>query len=459
MKKIIAIVGFLGVFASQALVSSAAYFNSAPIVRCETQITQTLQKGSENNDVFILQKMLGNAGFLHAAPNGYFGYQTTQAVREFQRANYLPVTGTVGEATRNAINERMCDTDLLDNSYSYDVYGYNNGNSGVTYVNQVDPYVTVKVVTPESTTPVVYATPQSRTSVSSIATTHSVTTAAPFAVVAPTVTSTLSPTLTPAYVSSQVAGSGIVYNPSTGYSIGITPRSGSVTVGSPVANAVYNEGDTVFVNWTTDNLTTSSFAIVIESSITGQKTTVAVVPGNSYSFVLTKELLDSVCAGTCNNNQFGSFKISVNTPTIDIAGNQTLLRAAVTPITIRRPYAQGKLTITVSKSPVSSGELFKLYVNAPINSYENYKNGTYSLKIKSTCPSSVTVSLAGASCGQEIVVPFELSRLEQGIPVTITNPTWYAQNVTFQVALVSTQGQIVADTDAKVTVNAAPFSW
>lgn len=453
MKKIIAIVGFLGVFTAQTIVSFAGYFNSTPIVRCETQITKTLQKGSENNEVYMLQQMLANAGFLHATPNGYFGSQTAQAVKEFQRANYLTVTGTVGEATRNAVNERMCDTDLLDNSYSYDVYGY--GNTGVTYVNQVDPYVTVKVVMPENAAPVVYATPQNRTSVSSIATTHSVTSAAPLAVVTPSLASTLAP----AYVSSQIAGSGIVYNPSTGYSIGITPRSGSVTVGSPVANAVYNEGDTVFVNWTTDNLTTSSFAIVIESSITGQKTTVAVVPGNSYSFVLTKELLDSVCAGTCNNNQFGSFKISVNTPTIDIAGNQTLLRAAVTPITIRRPYAQGKLTITVSKSPVSSGELFKLYVNAPVNSYENYKNGTYSLKIKSTCPSSVTVSLAGATCGQEIVVPFELSRLEQGIPVTITNPTWYAQNVTFQVALVSAQGQIVADTDAKVTVNAAPFSW
>ncbi len=448
MKKIIAIVGFLGLSALGMQTSLAGYFNSAPIVRCETQITRTLQRGSENNEVYILQRMLVQSGFLHAAPNGYFGYQTASAVRLFQMNNGIPSTGIVGEMTRNAINERLCDVNLLVDSYSYDAYGY---QSGVTYVGQTDPYVTIQVVNPPASSPVVYATPQNLSSAATIAPSRTVSSSL---VSSPVVSVSSS-----AYNASQIAGTGIVYNPSSGYTYGITPRSGSITVGSPVANSVYQEGDTVLVAWTTNNLQTSPFSVILESSITGQSKTIAVVGGTSHSFVLTKELLDAVCSGTCNNSQQGSFRIVVSMPNTDIAGNTSNLRAAIAPITVRRPFTPGRLTLTVSKTPVSSGEVFKLYVNAPVNSFENVRDPSYTLKIKSTCPSSVTVSLAGAACGQEIVVPYNSTRLEQGIPVTLTNPTWYTQDVSFQIGLFNASGVNVASAEAKVTVNAAPFSW
>ncbi len=448
MKKIIAIVGFLGLFTAGTQMSLAGYFNSSPVIRCETQITKTLQRGSENNDVYVLQTMLANAGFLQAIPNGYFGYQTASAVRAFQRSNGILVTGTVGEITRNAVNERLCDTDLLDNSYSYDTYGY---SSGITYVSQSDPYVQVKVISPDVTNPVVYAMPQNTISNSIVSTSYSTSPAV--------VSSVATPNLSSSYLASQVVSTGIVYNPSSGYTYGIVPRSGSITVSSPLVNSIYKEGDTVHVQWTTNNLQTSTYSIILESSITGQSKTVAIVGGTSHSFVLTKELLDAVCVGTCNNNQQGSFKIIVSTPTTDIAGTTSNLRAAIAPITVKRPFAPGRLMLTVSKTPVSSGEIFRLYVNAPTNSFENHRDTSYTLRIKSTCPSSVSVSLAGASCGQEIVIPFNTARLDQGIPVTVTNPTWYTQDVSFQIALFNAAGQAVANAEAKVTVNSAPFSW
>ena len=167
MKKIIAITGVFGLFASQAIISSAAYFNTQPIVQCQTQITNTLSIGSENNDVYVLQGVLVSAGFLHAMPNGYFGHQTQSALESFQMNNSLRANGVVGEATRNAINERLCDSDLIDNSVSYNQYGdysqnqYGYSNS-ITYVENTDPFV--RVITPTETTPVIYATPQSNVS-------------------------------------------------------------------------------------------------------------------------------------------------------------------------------------------------------------------------------------------------------------------------------------------------------
>ena len=475
MKKIIAIVGFLGFFASQALLSSAAYFNADPIDKCETQITKFLQKGSENNDVYVLQQMLSNAGFLGAAPNGYFGYQTESAVRAFQRANSLPSTGTVGSMTRNSVNERLCDVDLLDNTYSaYSQYGsfgmyggYDGYSSGITYVDQNDPFV--KVISPLETIPAVYATPQtfSRSSVVKISPTNlssfDSSYFSPF-----TTSNSIASAQIATQVSSQdgIAGVGVVYNPSSGYTYNIIPKSGSITVASPLVNSIYKEGDTVNLRWITKNIQVTKFSIFLESTITRQSKFIASTGENSYSVVLTKELLDAVCAGACNNNQQGSFKIVVSTPTTDIAGNGFDLRASVAQVTITRPYTQGKLLLTVSKTPVSSGEIFRLYVNVPMGmnaSSYMYSNNTdyasYTVKIKSQCPSSVTLSLAGALCGQEIIVPYEVSRFSQGIPVSVTNPTWYRQDVSFQVALIAPNGQVVSDADTRVTVNATPFSW
>lgn len=452
MKKVIAIIGL---FASAVATVSAAYFNTAPITRCEASLTHTIRRGSENNDVWVLQNFLSRTGYLSATPNGYFGYQTQGALKTFQYQNYLAVTGYVDASTRDAINERLCDgspvTDEEYYGYSYDGYtdtGYGFGYTSPTSWSSNDRVIintpVVKVVTPPvSTAPAVYSTPQAITSSFS-----------------PTAIATVSAPSVPVSVGDQILGTGIVYNPTTGYTYGITPRSGSITVASPVAHSVYQEGDTVQVAWTTNNLPATSYTVSLESSITGQTKIVATVPGNNYSFVLTKELLDAVCVGVCNNNQQGSFKVVVSLPTTDIAGNNTTLKAAISPITIRRPLAPSQVSITGNKSPVNSGEVFKLYINIPTGaSWNSGIAGNYSIKIRAVCPGTVTASIAGTACGQDFVIPLAPTSFQQEIPASIINPTWYKQDVTFELTVQNLLGQTIGTATTKITANGAPFSW
>jgi peptidoglycan hydrolase-like protein with peptidoglycan-binding domain len=466
MKKIIAITGFFGMFLSLVGSASAAYFNAAPLSQCQAHITRTLQIGSENNDVVVLQQLLVNAGFLDTNPNGYFGYQTKQAVRSFQANNGISPTGIVGPSTRDAVNESLCDTDLVDNtsytSYNDNGYGYNGYGSGVTYVGNNDPFV--RVITPPTSVPTVYTTPYNTDTVANLTVVQATTplyTDTSYTSVTPSIASSFSP--------NQVQSTGIVYNPSTGYSYGIVPQSGSVTVSSPVVNSVYNEGDTVNVVWGSNNLVVSQYTVLLESTTVGQSRVVAVTSGNSYSFVLTKELLDSVCAGTCNSYGQGqsSFRVVVSTPTTDIAGNTSTLRAAVAPITINRPFGfTGIVNLSASQTPVNSGQIFKLYINVPTSSSWNYgmygngyMNGNYSLKIHALCPASVAVSIAGTPCGQDFVVPFAATQAQQEIPTTITNTSWYKQDVIYEIVVSNLNGQVVGSARTTVTVNALPFNW
>ncbi len=454
MKKIIAIGGFIGFFALQALSVSAGYFNNTPVFICESQITRTLQIGSQNNEVYILQQILANQGFLNASPNGYFGRQTKNAVQAFQMNNDISATGIVGPSTRNALNENACE-DTFGNTFSEYSESYNsnytfnpyNYSSGTTHVGQTDPYVTV--INPPVQVPVVYTTPQSHGYTSSAYTTGTTVTS-PVVQMAST------------YNPSQIASTHVVYNPQTGYGYGITPTTGSVTVSSPRANTVYNEGDTVNVNWGTNNLSTQSFNIVLESNISGQSRIVGVTSGNSYSFALTKDILDAVCSGTCNNSHIGSFKVVVTTPTTDIAGITSTLRASVAPITIRRPLSNASVSISTSKTPVNNGEVFKLYLNIPLNNYgfnntDVYSN--YSVRIMAVCPTGVSASIAGVQCGQEFVIPTTVINNQQEIPAVITNNTWYKQDVTFIVTIVNLTNQVIGKAETKVSANAAPFGF
>lgn len=449
MKKIIAISGFLGIFAFQAVNVSAAHFNRAPIVRCDTQITQTLKLGSENNDVFTLQAMLVSTGYLKTAPNGYYGYQTQSAVRAFQAYNGIATTGTVGQVTRDAINERLCGGDYFETSFSSYDDGYYT-TTGVTYVSDNDPYIeNVRVIVPPSSTPVVYKTPQDASQLG-----RSYVASSPLTTIVSPSNNTFS--------SSQIIGSGIVYNPASGYSYGITPAPSSLSVSSPVANSVYQEGDTVFVQWATNNIVRAPYSVLLESNISGQSKVVGVTDGNSFSFVLTRDLLEAVCAGSCNNGQLGSFKIVVTTPTTDIAGITSTLRAVIAPITIKRPLSNARVSITTSKTPVNSGEVFKLYINVPTNTYgynTSSVSDSYSVRLRAVCPSSVSVSIAGVLCGQEFVVPQRVINAQQEIPAMISNATWYKQEVTFQVTVINLANQVIGTSETKVTVNAAPFNW
>lgn len=445
--------GFLAAVAGSATQASAGYFNTTPIARCEISITRTLQIGSENNDVLVLQKMLARSGYLHATPNGYFGVGTRSAVRQFQNENGLSATGVVGEATRSAVNERLCDNDVLGNRLNDTSYGYYS--SDVTYVDGYDPYA--RIISPNTTNPTVYATPQE------------------YSTIAPRYSN--APVLTPSYTSSpdtsifppvsllnsqsnsQIHSTSIVYNPSTGYTYGIVPKSGSLTITSPLANSLYREGDTITITWSSNNINAPQYNVLLENTSTLQSKIVAVTSNNnSVSFALTKEVLDAVCAGMCDNNQQGSFRVVLTSVIPDIAGITSSFRAAVAPITIKRPYVtSASVSISASKTPVNSGELFKLYVNLPAGDSSIY--GTYSLKIRATCPSSVSATIAGTVCGQEFVLPYTLTASQQEIPTIITNSTWYRQDVTYDIFVSNLAGQVIGTSRTVVTVNPTPFSW
>lgn len=69
--------------------------------------TENLSRGSSGEDVRQLQTKLQDLGFLPTTiqPTGVFGPATQQAVRAFQAANGISQAGTVGPATRAALNK------------------------------------------------------------------------------------------------------------------------------------------------------------------------------------------------------------------------------------------------------------------------------------------------------------------------------------------------------------------
>ena len=54
-----------------------------------------------------LQQDLAEAGYYGGAIDGVYGPQTVAAVEELQRANGLPVTGTVDKATADALQAQL----------------------------------------------------------------------------------------------------------------------------------------------------------------------------------------------------------------------------------------------------------------------------------------------------------------------------------------------------------------
>ena len=58
-----------------------------------------VQEGDRGDRVTQVQQRLQDRGFLRGEPTGYFGPVTREAVRDFQRFNYLSASGAVDEAT------------------------------------------------------------------------------------------------------------------------------------------------------------------------------------------------------------------------------------------------------------------------------------------------------------------------------------------------------------------------
>ncbi|MDB5260038.1 MAG: putative peptidoglycan binding domain protein [Candidatus Nomurabacteria bacterium] len=444
-----------GFFISNIVSVSAAYFDNAPAPACGIQITGSLSQGSTNPEVYILQGFLKQSGYLNAIPNGTFGAQTKLAVKSFQRDNGIQPTGSVGPATRNAINERICDSDqsVLGDDYGYSGYsGYSGYQTGVTYVAPNDPYV--KVITPQTSNPAIYSNPGTSYVSSTYQSTPPYTSIPSYA--PPVVNSNSS-------VFSQGGSANIIYSSAIGYTYGLTPQPGSLTINNPQANTSYREGDTVYLSWTTNNLTSNNqFQIILESVNANQNKVVSVTSGNSASFTLTKELLDSICSGTCDynyNSQNAQYKVVLATPITDISGQSSIFRASV-PINVTRPFSyNGTATISPNKTPVNSGEVFRLYVNTPANlNNSNYLYPTLTFRLRAICPSNVTVSIAGAQCGSEFTLPYTYSNNQQEVPVTINNAGYYPQKVTFEIVTYN-GGVEVSKSQTEVSVNGLSFSY
>lgn len=433
MKKIILTALFISFFGTTVDYSLAGYFNDSPVVSCGTQITRNLSFGSSNDEVYELQEILYQGGYLSAEPNGYFGYATKSAVKNFQYDNDISATGVVGKITRDVINNRFCNG-VIGN------YSHNYTNIGITYVGSQDPYV--KVITPNNQGFINYSTP-------SIGVSNT-----------PNSTNNVY-SITPSYTNTSATNASVIYNPSMGYTYGIVPQSGSVTITSPSANVTYNEGDTVYLNWLTNNFTYSQFQVILENISTGKSHIINTVSGNSYSFTLTRDILDSICAGICTNYQQGSYRIVLATPYQDIAGNVSTFKAAIAPVTIYRPYTfYGISSLTGSKSPVNSGEIFRLYVNIPTGaSYNSNLIGPYSININATCPTNVTVSIGGYGCGQDFSIPQAALAYQQEIPVMASNTGWFAQGVVFNMTVYNVYGQIVSTASTTIQVNQVARSF
>ena len=440
--------------------SNSDYSQTNPDYRvCAVAITRDLRMGSQNSEVTVLQDYLHDASYLDVSPNGYFGSATRQAVILFQRDKGISTTGTVGYVTRNEINNAICNVN--------ETFGYDGSSYGLpvvspttqiptTYVSSQDPFVQRQV----SIQAPIFSSVPTNTSLSSNSYISSVPTlnkSAPFP-------ATINP-ITP--VTSQIYTTTIVNNPGTGYTIGIIPKSSSVNISSPLVNSVYKEGDTVNLSWTASNLNNAVFQVLLENTSTSQSrvvsnaTPVSSLNGNTFSFVLTKELLDSVCATKCDDNQQRSFRIVVSTPVTDIAGNTTNFRATVSPFTIKRATEfLGGISLTTTKNPVNSGEAFRLYTSIPTGMLLDSNNkGLYSFRIHAICPVSISVSIAGTPCGTDIPVPYDAPFFQQEIPVMVTSSSWYKQEVTFELVIVNLLGQVVNTSKAKVIVNPAPFNW
>lgn len=122
MKKFTSILFLLAFFISPVL-SSAQEVDITPISSVESAVCVSINKSLRyrtsdrvvnSKDVTSLQNFLKEKGYLKVEPNGYFGEQTLQAVRDFQKDNNLVSAGFVGPLTRGLINKYTCPEEIPD---------------------------------------------------------------------------------------------------------------------------------------------------------------------------------------------------------------------------------------------------------------------------------------------------------------------------------------------------------
>ncbi len=80
-----------------------AIYSDSAVVKPGEVAGNTLKIGSKGDEVKAIQDALKAKGYLTGASDGNFGSATASALKGFQRANGLPVTGVADDATRAAL--------------------------------------------------------------------------------------------------------------------------------------------------------------------------------------------------------------------------------------------------------------------------------------------------------------------------------------------------------------------
>jgi peptidoglycan endopeptidase LytF len=103
-----------------AAIFSAGTVGTAALPSTATAAAATLTQGMSSADVTQLQLNLQTLGyFTYPTATGYFGSITADAVRRFQTAYSLAVTGAADSVTQTSISHAVVKKRLVADSYSY----------------------------------------------------------------------------------------------------------------------------------------------------------------------------------------------------------------------------------------------------------------------------------------------------------------------------------------------------
>lgn len=352
-----------------------------------TSLSRDLFVGKKGNDVKSLQRYLSSLGYFNYTISSYYGVATKNAVASYQRDNNLYASGKVLFATRESVNEEICEQ-VHGNVFSSDIHN-----------------VSGAVVIPEThlSSPSVFISPSN--------------------------------TIIPQN------NNGILYYSYDPFakSNGPLPLPATLTVTTPSSRTTYKEGDTVSISWSIGNANPYAFTISLESNQATLSKVIMRVDGNqrNASFVITKEILEAVCGSGCVDSNQSKFNIAVKSDFTQ--GNErSSLTALVSDITITRTSYTSSLVVTVSKSPINNGETASFFVSPSsyiATSFAN--NNALYMKVRASCQNSVAITINGQSCGVDNYVYVSNLYAIPEVKATIVNTSFGPQQVFFEFTLYS----------------------
>jgi hypothetical protein len=398
---------------------------------CVQALTSTLSTGQESDEVLTLQDYLHDAGYLSVMPNGYFGASTRQAVVAFQRDHGISATGSVGSATRSALNDAICGSGSTATVAQTTIIPTTYVNSGSSYSNNYSTYNN-NTYAPAPTYGVVDTQPQTF----------------PYSPSAPIVVTPATP------VTPNIGSNGIAYYPYDPYHNTPVPLPSSLIISSPSRGTVFNEGDNVTVSWNVTNAQVLQYRIELGNSNGSNSRPVMTVPASqtTASFTLSKDLLDYLCIVGCQSMAQNNFSIIVVAILADPNGSQitTTLKGDVTPIFINRPFAYAGVKLTINDTPVTSGKNVKLLVSTPLGaSWNSGLYGPFTITLHAVCPNGVQVTINGTPCGQDYTLSQTSQYFTPEISAYVTNATWVPQLASINLTVTDPRTGQVIGTDSE----------